>query len=235
MPYRCIIIDDDEVDRLTTLLFARRHASLEVAGVFTSAEEALPALEKQLPDILLLDIDMPGMNGLEMRRLLQDVPVCIFITSHPEHAIESFGLDTLDFLVKPVKASRFAQAVSRLESYMELRQKASLFESSIGGDAIYLKEGRVQVKVKLHEIMYLEALKDYTLVVTPQKRHCVLANLGTLLKEEHFSSFVRIHRSYAVQRQFVEKINTSAVLLHNNISLPLGRSFKTALDVIVQP
>ena len=76
---------------------------------------------------------------------------------------------------------------------------------ALGADTIYIKEGHEQTKVKLHDILYLEALKDYTLVVTNQKRHCVLSSIGTLLKESHFQSFVRIHRSFAVQKQFVKK------------------------------
>lgn len=230
MPYTCIIIDDEEIDRLTTHYLAKSHALLQVEGVYSSAAEALPYIARHNPDILFLDIDMPEMSGLELRKTLMQVPVCIFITAHPEHALESFALDTLDFLVKPVKQERFAQAMQRVESYMELRQKASLFESTIGGDAIYLKEGREQVKVKLHDILYLEALKDYTLVVTPQKKHCILSNLGTMLKEPHFSSFVRIHRSYAVQKEFIQKVNAAEVVLHNQTALPLGRSFKTNVE-----
>ena len=231
MPYNCIIVDDNEVDRLTTYSFAKRQPQLRVLGVVESAAEALELMEKEMPDILFLDIDMPDINGLELRKRTMEVPVCIYISSHPEHAIESFELDTLDFLVKPVKFARFEDAVMRIENFMEMRHKASLFEASVGGDAIYIKEGRDQVKVKLHDILYLEALKDYTLVVTAQKRHCVLSNLGALLKETHFCSFVRIHRSYAVQKQFIQKINATEVLLNNNMLLPLGRSFKTLIDV----
>ena len=232
MPCRCIIIDDDEVDRLTVLSFAKRCPELEVAGVFGKAEDAGALIEAGGIDVLFLDIDMPGLSGLELRRLYPEVPVCIYITSHPEHAIESFELDTLDFLVKPVKFDRFAHAVERIANFMEMRHKASLFEASVGGDAIYLKEGRGQVKVKMHDILYLEALKDYTLVVTPQKRHCVLSNLGTLLRDGNFASFVRIHRSYAVQKEFIQKISSAEVVLNNNITLPLGRSFRPALDLI---
>lgn len=233
MPYNCIIIDDDEIDRLTTQYLVKGHDVLTINGVFASANEALPVIANKAIDVLFLDIDMPNMSGIELRKTLMQIPVCIFITSHPEHALESFDLDTLDFLIKPVKQERFAQTVQRIQNYMELRQKASFFEASIGGDAIYLKEGREQVKIKMHDILYLEALKDYTLVVTSQKKHCILSNLGTMLKEPHFSSFVRIHRSYAVQKQFIQKIGATDVVLNNDTTLPLGRSFKNSLDAIL--
>ncbi len=230
--YTCIIIDDDEIDRLTVLSFAKKFPILDILGVFDSAEEALPFIEKQKVDILFLDIDMPELNGIEFRKQAMEIPVCIFITAHPEHAVESFQIETLDFIVKPLKLERFAQTVNRIEEFMEIRLKASLFEASIGGDTIYIKEGHDQTKVKLHEILYLEALKDYTLIITDKKRHCVLSSIGNLLKEDHFQSFIRIHRSYAVQKQFIQKMNSTEIILNNNITIPVGRSYKENLNLI---
>jgi len=230
--YTCIIIDDDEIDRLTVVSFAKKFPVLDILGVFESAEEALSIIEKEKIDVLFLDIDMPGLNGIEFRKKAIEIPVCIFITAHPEHAVESFEIETLDFIVKPLKLDRFAQTVSRIEEFMEIKLKALLFEASIGGDTIYIKEGHEQTKVKLHEILYLEALKDYTLIITDKKRHCVLSSIGNLLKENHFQSFIRIHRSFAVQKQFIQKINSSEILLHNNITIPVGRSYKDNLNLL---
>lgn len=230
--YTCIIIDDDEIDRLTVVSFAKKFPVLDILGVFESAEEALSIIEKEKIDVLFLDIDMPGLSGIEFRKKALEIPVCIFITAHPEHAVESFEIETLDFIVKPLKLDRFAQTVSRIEEFMEIKLKALLFEASIGGDTIYIKEGHEQTKVKLHEILYLEALKDYTLIITDKKRHCVLSSIGNLLKENHFQSFIRIHRSFAVQKQFIQKINSSEILLHNNITIPVGRSYKDNLNLL---
>lgn len=231
--FNCVIIDDDEIDRLTVVSYAKRIPNLTIVGIFESAVEAAATINEQPIDILFLDIDMPGENGLAFRKKMLEVPVCIFITSHPEHAVESFELETLDFIVKPFKFQRFEQTMKRIEEFMEIKHKAQLFESSIGGDVIYIKEGHQQTKVKLHDILYLEALKDYTLVVTPQKRHCVLSSIGTLLKENHFHSFVRIHRSYAVQKQYVKKINPYEIELNNNVLIPIGRSYKDNLNLIL--
>jgi len=227
-----MIIDDDEIDRLTVVSFAKKFPVLDIVGVFESAEDALPFIEKEKIDILFLDIDMPGLSGIEFRKKALEIPVCIFITAHPEHAVESFQIETLDFIVKPLKLDRFTQTVSRIEEFMEIKLKALLFEASIGGDTIYIKEGHEQTKVKLHEILYLEALKDYTLIITDKKRHCVLSSIGNLLKENHFQSFIRIHRSFAVQKQFIQKINSSEILLNNNISIPVGRSYKDNLNLL---
>lgn len=230
--YSCIIVDDDEIDRLTAVSYAKKFPVLEILGVFESAEDAVPFLEKEKIDILFLDIDMPGLNGIDFRKKALEVPVCVFITAHPEHAVESFQIETLDFIVKPLKLERFTQTINRIEEFMEIKIKASLFEASIGGDTIYIKEGHEQTKVKLHEILYLEALKDYTLVITEKKRHCVLSSIGNLLKEEHFQSFVRIHRSYAVQKQYIQKINSNEIILNNNVIIPIGRSYKENLNLM---
>lgn len=229
-PYNCIIIDDDEIDRLTVVSYAKKFPLLNIVGVFENAENALPIIEKENIDILFLDIDMPSISGLDFRKKVMEVPVCIYITAHPEHAVESFELDTLDFIVKPIKLERFLQTVGKIEDYMELKLKAKLFESSIGGDVIYIKEGHEETKIKLHDIMYLEALKDYTKIVTSNKRHCVLTSIGNLLKETHFQSFVRIHRSFAVQKQYIDKKQVNDVLLNNGVLIPIGRSYKENLN-----
>ena len=225
----CIIVDDDEIDRLVVTSFAKQHSNLNIVGIFERSEDALAILDTENIDVAFLDIDMPGLNGIEFRKKAHQIPVCIFVTSHPEFAVESFELDTLDFIVKPIKFDRFNQAMERVNEYMELKQKAELFESSIGGDVIYIKEGHQETKIKLHEILYLEALKDYTKIVTANKRHCVLASLGTLLKENHFGTFIRIHRSYAIQKQFIKTILSNDVLMNNNLILPIGRSYKDNL------
>lgn len=230
--FQCIIIDDDEIDRLTTQSFCRHYPFLKIAGSFNSAEKALPVIKQNPPDLLLLDIDMPGINGLALRKQTENIPCCIFITSHPEFAVESFELSVLDFLVKPLKADRFAIAMERLQNYLSMYQKASLLDHTLGGDTLFIKDGYDHFKIQLHEIIYLEALKDYTGVITAKKKYSVLSSLGNLLNEKAFSSFVRIHRSYAVQKHFVNKITAKEVFI-NGLVLPIGRSYKEALEELI--
>lgn len=230
--FNCIIIDDDEIDRLTVVSHVRKFDALHIAGVFASTAEARPVLASQEIDILFLDIDMPAGSGLDFRRSLQHIPVCVFITAHAEHAVESFELEALDFIIKPLKHDRFTKTIARIAEFMEVRHKVALYEAGLGSDTIFIKEGHEQVKIKLHDILYLEALKDYTLIITNQKRHCVLSSLGTLLKETHFASFVRIHRSYAIHKTFVKKIGSAEVELINATTLPVGRSYKENLSLL---
>ncbi len=229
-PFDCIIVDDDEMDRLVVLSYAKRFPILNIVGVFDTAEKALSFIDKNVVDVALLDIELEGASGIELRRRALEIPVCVFISSHSEIAAETFELQTLDFIVKPFKFPRFEQMMNRLEEFMEIRTKASLFEATLGGDTVYVKTGHDQIKIKLHEILYLEALKNYTILVTENKRHCVLSNLGEILNEEKFNSFLRVHRSYAVQKQYIQKISSQEIYLNNGNSIPIGRSFKDNLN-----
>lgn len=231
--YHCIIVDDDEVARLKVVSIARLFPALHIIDHFSSAASALAVIQKEPVDILFLDIDMPAITGLELRKKFIEIPICVFITSHPEHAVESFALDTFDYLIKPLRLERFQQTMARIEEFMQIRQKAALYESSFGDDFIYVKEGYERIKVKLYEVSHIEALKDYSILVTPHKRYCVLSSIGNLLKETHFQSFVRIHRSFAVQKQFVEKVGTHTLVLTNQTSLPIGQSFKGQLATVL--
>lgn len=230
--YTCIIVDDEEVDRLMVLHFAKQYPFLNITGCFASAEAALQFAKTNAPDILFLDIDMPGLNGLELRKELASIPACIFITSYPDYAVESFELEVLDFIVKPLKAERFAKTMVRLQTYLEIRHKATLLDYSLGGDTLFIKDGHEQIKLQLHDIIYLEALRDYTSIVTPTKKYCVLSTLGNLLEQKAFQMFIRIHRSYAVQKNFINKITAKEVFIRD-IILPVGRSYKEALDGLI--
>lgn len=226
---RCFVVDDDYVDILTAVSFLEDYTFLEITGRYDSAEKAFAAAEKMPPDVLFLDIDMPEMNGLQLREKLMHVPACIFITSYPDYAVESFEMAALDFLVKPFTHDRFAKTIVRLKEYLTIRHKAELLNHTLGADTLFIKDGINHIKLQLHEIIYLEALNNYTSIVTTNRKFAVLSTLGNLVKENGFGNFIRIHRSYAVQKHFIKKVSADEVLVNNNIALPIGRSYKEAL------
>ncbi|MCC6762119.1 MAG: response regulator transcription factor [Chitinophagaceae bacterium] len=227
----CIVVDDDDIDRLTTQAFLQGYPALQCVGAYASAADMLQA-GQSLPDVLFLDVDMPGMNGLDLRRQLMDVPACIFITAYPDYAVESFELEALDYMVKPLRHDRFASAVQRIESFIQVRRMAGLYSHSLGGETLFIKEGNEQVKLLLYDILYLEALKDYTRIVTVHSKHMVLANLGSLLQQAAFKSFVRIHKSYAVQQHCISRYTATTVEVNGQV-LPMGRVYKLAVQQIV--
>ena len=228
----CIVVDDDEIDRLTTVSFLNDYPFIKILDVFESPLQALAAAQQQAPDVLFLDIDMPAMSGLELRKQLLHIPACVFITSYPDYALEGFEMAALDFLVKPFTAERFATMMERLRQHATIRQKAALLEHTLGADTIFIKDGTEQIKLQLHDIIYLEALKDYTGIVTNERKYAVLSPLGTLIKEKAFGSFIRIHRSYAVQKHFIKKMSGDEVVI-NDLHLPVGRTYKSLLKTLV--
>jgi len=229
--HSCVIVDDNEIDRLTVLAHARQYPLLNIAGVFSSATEALPLLQNQPVDVLLLDVDMPDLSGLELRARLLQVPVCVFITAYPDYAAESFAVDAFDYLVKPLRRERFDHTMTRIETFFDLTRKAQLFDLSLGADTIFIKDGHQQIKLNLHDIIYVEGLKDYTRIVTPTHQYTVLSSIGNLLQESTFQSFLRIHRSYAVQRHYIDRITSQQVHVQQ-FTLPIGRSYRAALEGI---
>ncbi len=230
--YTAIIVDDNDVDRLHTQVMVKKYPFIEIKGVYDNPLVAYTAIEEQKPDILFLDIDMEDMTGLELRRKLGNQQACIYITSYPDYALESFELAALDFLVKPINKARFDMTMERLQQYLDIKHKAALFECSLGQDAVFIKDGHEHIKLQLQDILYLEALRDYTRIVTPAKKYCVLNLLGNLLQEAAFKTFVRIHRSYAVQKHYIHKITSTEVYV-NEITLPVGRSYKTAVESLL--
>ena len=117
---------------------------------------------------------------------------------------------------------------------MEIRRQSDLFSHSMVADTIFIKDGHSQVRLDLKEIIYLEALNNYTSLVTDKKKYLVLSTLANLLHENSFRNFIRIHRSYAVQKKFIQKITTGEVIVHQT-ALPIGRTYKEALKEMSRP
>src|SRR3954471_5280360 len=137
--YDCVIADDDELDRLTLFSHLRKCSFLKISGQFGSGAEVLNHIAaNKLPDVIFLDIDMPGMSGLELRKQLLAIPACVFVTSHPEFALDGFDAAALDYIVKPLKADRLSQTLSRLEQFLTLHYKAELLNYTLGADTIFI-------------------------------------------------------------------------------------------------
>lgn len=230
--YNCVIADDQTFDLMSAVAHAKRHDFLNIVGAFVKAEDVLAAAETLQPNVLIFDIDMGESNGFELCKKLQEVDACIFITAFPDYALESFEVSAFDFLVKPINADRFDRTMQRLKAYLDVKYKAQLFDHHMSGDAVFIKDGIDNVKILLRDILYLEALKDYTSIVTKQKKYCVLSSLGNLLKEPSFKDFVRVHRSYAVQKHFVSKMNKHEIII-DDVAVPVGGNYKQALDSLI--
>lgn len=226
---RCMIVEDDELDRLVLHQHLKKFENITIVGSYDSAEKAMKDLNVPA-DVLFLDIDLPGMNGIEFRKMTQKIPACIFVSSHTEYAIDTFELDTLDFMTKPLKSDRFQHSIQKLFEFFEMKEKSESFDALTGENQIKVKDGNSIFQIKISDILYLEALKDYTRIITSEKKHCILDSIGNLLHKNHFDSFVRIHRSFAVPKHYIRSKNTHEVELVHKIKLPIGRAYKSNLD-----
>lgn len=228
--YKYIIVDDDDIDRLTLKHFLKDYLNLKHMFSFSSPNSCLNFLQDNEADILFLDIEMKGMNGFQLLEKVKDKIKCVvFITSYMEFACDGFESDALDYIVKPYDEDRIAKCMSKINNFMEIVSKADIFDKTLNSDSQLIREGKEQLYIKSYEIAYLEALKDYTKLVTLNKNKkniTVHSNIGKLLQKDDFKDFVRIHKSYAINKQLVLSVSQKHIVLSNNIKIPIGRSYK---------
>lgn len=230
---KCVAVDDNELDRITVEGYIKRFDDIELVGIFENPLVALERIGDLEPDVIFLDIDMPEMSGLEFRKKMSEIPICVFTTDHPEFALESYELETLDYLLKPYTFERFSLTVNRIKEYLSVRQKADKLEMLNTENALFIKSGHKKVKIFINDILYLEALQNYTILVTETEKHHVLMTLGSLLESKEFSHFIRIHKSYAVQKEHIVSIEAKIITLKNEMTIPVGRSYKANLDPLL--
>lgn len=226
---RCIIIEDDELDRKTNEHFVEQISFLQLIGSYENVLEGLASIKNADIQLIFMDIDMPVMNGLDFFKSLTKPPLCIFITAHPEYALEGFESHALDYIVKPLKFERFENAVERVKEYLEIKEKAVLYDIEIGTNVLSFKEGTSTIHLRFSDIVYLEALGDYTKVITREKKYLTLQNLKTFIEKLPENKFLRIHRSFAVAMDKVNVLKDNEVVL-DNFKLPVGKTFRRAVN-----
>ncbi len=222
-----LVVDDDELDRLAVINEASKYTYLQRLAICKNGQEAIEYINHLKPDIVFSDIEMPGTNGMEMMRTLYGkIPVPVFITSHPEFALESYDLEVFDYILKPLSAERFEKCMSRVLDFFRLRQKAMDIAQSGESGYIVVKQGYEKHRLHHSDIVFLESMKDYTKIRTMSGQNLlVLETLSSLLLQLPEDKFLRIHRSYAVNLGKIESIATNKVTIQN-MELPVGKSFK---------
>lgn len=224
-PSKCIIVEDTLADRDLLTHYVQKEPTLKLEHAFANAVEALSFLRTAQPPVLFLDIDMPVLNGMELFKNLDYNPLCVFVTAHSEYALESYEAHAFDFILKPVTEGRFGQTVRRLNEYLQLRQRADLYDTTFEKESILLKEGVENHRVLLHDILYIEALKDYSKVVTARKKYITLSKLKHFVDKLPPEDFIRIHRSYAVAKSKVSAFNRDEVTVDKEV-LPIGKTYR---------
>lgn len=221
----CIIIDDDDLDRMAVEAEVREHPQIKILGSFSNPIEALDFIKIQRPDILFLDIDMPELNGLDfIKSIIALDTINIIISSHPEYALQGFQLKVFDFILKPLETVRFESTIKRILDFTQLKNKAEAYDVLFENEKIIFKEGHQMVTLNSNEILYLEAYGDYTKIVTNKKEHLTLATLSNFLDSLPTGKFMRIHRSYVVATNKIDSFGTKQIRVGLN-TLPIGKTY----------
>jgi two-component system, LytTR family, response regulator len=221
---KAIAIDDEPI----ALDIIRAHASrvpfLELKATYTDAFKALDYLQKEPVDLLFLDIKMPDISGIEFFNSLSKKPLLIFTTAYSEHAVTSFEMDAVDYLLKPFSLSRFIKACNKAYELYNFRNAGEKT------DHLYIKTGYEQVKVLYEDILYLEATGNYVTFVTRDKNilsRSTFAEAAAILPEQ---KFVRIHRSYVVALNKIEKADRQQVTVAGR-KIPVGEAYGGNLKI----
>lgn len=225
----CIIVEDNVQDLELLRHYVLLEQDLILKQCFTNGLEALSYLLSLRPPVLFLDIDMPVLKGIDLFKRLPYRPICVFVTSHGEYALDSYDAYAFDFILKPVTPDRFARTVSRIKEYSDIYQRAGLYHTLFESQSIIVKEGTSRHKVQLHEIIYLEALNDYTKIVTKSKKYITLSKLCHFLDKLPADEFIRIHRTYAVAVKAIDKATARELQisgLQASLTLPIGKTYR---------
>ena len=200
---------------------------LTVAGEFSNAMEAYNLMQSQPVDVLFLDIEMPDMTGLELTRHLGDKkPIIIFTTSKKEYAVDAFELNVADYIVKPVTTPRFLQAVEKArEIYNSDKLEVSIEEKEF----VFIRDNGILKRLLIEDIHFLEAMGDYVKVFTQQKFHAIHTTLKTVEEKLPPNKFLRVHRSYIVALNKIEKIEEGVIVI-NSKPVPVADAYRSILN-----
>jgi len=227
---RFIAIDDNPLDLLFLSEMVKAYPFLENCGTFANPLEGYEAQQYIRPDLVFLDIEMPAFTGIELlRKFREEVPMAVFITSHPDFALEGFELSALDYVLKPIMEERFALTVARIREFWEMRQKSQAYEVLFEQETMTIKEGHNVVKLSQRDILYLEAMQDYTKIVTAGKNYLTLSTLSCFMEQLPADRFMRVHRSYAVSLGQVRELRP-AELVCGNAVIPIGKTYRPTVS-----
>lgn len=223
----CLIIDDNKMARTAMKQLASHVEDLTVVGECSNAMEAYNLMQSDTVDILFLDIEMPEMTGLELTRNLGDKkPIIVFITSNKEYAVDAFELNVADYIVKPISPARFLQAVERVREIYNSNQTNVSFEEK---EFVFFRDNGILKRLLIEDIHFLEAMGDYVKIFTQHKFHAVhtaLKNVEDILPS---NKFLRVHRSYIVALNKIEKIEEGVIVI-NNKTVPVADAYRATLN-----
>jgi DNA-binding LytR/AlgR family response regulator len=223
----CIIVDDNKLARTSLKILIDQIDFLDLKEECSDAVEAYNYLKKETIDLVFLDVEMPGMTGIELIKNLVKRPIIILITSKKNYAVEAFELNVADYIIKPVTLSRLTLAVSRAKELFDNKDQVVDINQK-DKDYIFVRSNSILAKIKLSDIIYIQALGDYVNIITPTKRNTVHCTLKSMEEKLPVNKFYRLHRSYLVATDHIDSVEDNTAYIGKN-TLPIGEQYKKEL------
>lgn len=222
---KCLIVDDEPLALNIIKEYIHQVPQLQLVGTSTSAMQAFQILNQQSIDLLFLDIEMPEMNGINFIKSLAHPPAVILTTAYREYAIESYEIEVIDYLLKPISFSRFFKSINRyLKSSGEKQSQSTFGESQASSGSIYVYSNKKNIKVFFNDILYIESIKDYVRIHTPNNK---IISKDTISRYEKLlpNSFLRVHRSFIINSKKISAFTHHDIEIGQK-EIPIGSSYK---------
>lgn len=230
MEIRCLIVDDDVIASTSLNHLCGKMGDLQVVQTCTNADEALSILEDETVNLVFLDIEMPGVNGMDLVKSINYLPYVIFTTSRPEYAAEAFEYKDriIDFITKPVTLSRLSKAMERVR---EALAKAEQTEAA--QDIFVRSEGRI-VRIHVKDLLFIETIGDYVIFQTLSGKHIVHSTLKRVDEKLKHPDLLKVHRSFIINLSKVIDIEDNTILIDKKV-IPVSRQYKPLLLKKINP
>lgn len=231
---KVLIVDDEFHARKLLSEYTSKLPFLELIGTAANVFEAMNVLQKERVDIMLLDIQMPEITGLEFARSLNNPPAVIFTTAYSEYAVESYELNVVDYLLKPVAFPRFLQAIGKVtgkkgDSAPNISvERVEPLQEKPEDDSIVIKSGYKLYKINYSDLLYIEGQREYVTFHTTKQRITTLSALKDLEEKLPSSQFIRIHKSYIISIKHIDLIDKNILHIADK-KLPIGGSYREEL------
>lgn len=228
-----MIIDDEPIARKVLQEFIEDIEFLELAGQAENPLKAMPLLRETTVDIIFLDVNMPKITGIEFLKNTKINSCVIMTTAYPEYAVESYGLDVLDYLLKPIAFDRFLKACNKAKDSLELRNPLTLQLQSVD-DHFFIKCDNQIEKVFYHDLLYAEAMMNYVMLYTSTKKMMVYITIKSLEDQLPGNIFIKVHKSFIVNSSKVKSIEGN-ILNIGNTKITISQNLKeTVLNLILK-
>ncbi len=229
MTLTALIVDDEPLAHEVIVAFLEEVPFIELVGRCYSATEAMDVMGRVSVDLLFLDVQMPKLKGTDFLNILEQRPLTIITSAHAEYAVEGFELDVCDYLVKPFRFERFLKAVHKARTRAQ-SQPGTNAQASAAAAAqpshLFIKVDKKLVQVALADIDYLEAYGNYVKVWMGEQHLLTPRTLSSFETQPVGAAFLRIHKSYLVQRRHIRYLEAGVVVMRNGAQLPLGKNYK---------